>query len=131
MTAAQHSSAAAVLRSAKSDEMKAVLCEHSATLTLPEECRAGNIAGILTLLDGSADVDAKSDGEGVGAPLHAGHGTTEARERAGIIAMRRCKESSREAAMRQYLTRKHHFVGDAAVPLFYEAFGVRVSRKCY
>ena len=82
MTAAQHSSAAAVLRSAKSDEMKAVLCEHSATLTLPEECRAGNIAGILTLLDGSADVDAKSDGEGVGAPLHAGHGTTEARERA-------------------------------------------------
>ena len=33
--------------------------------------------------------------------------------------------------MRQYLTRKHHFVGDAAVPLFYEAFGVRVSRKCY
>ena len=38
--------------------------------------------GHLTLLDGSADVDAKSDGEGVGAPLHAGHGTTEARERA-------------------------------------------------
>ena len=43
--------------------MKALLCEHSATLTLPEECRAGNIAGILTLLDGSADVDAKNDGE--------------------------------------------------------------------
>ena len=47
VTAAQHSSAAAVLRSAKSDEMKAVLCEHSATLTVPEECRAGNIAGIF------------------------------------------------------------------------------------
>ena len=64
MTAAQHSSAAAVLRAAKSDETKALLCEHSATLTLPEECRAGNMAAILTLLDGGADVDAKSDGEG-------------------------------------------------------------------
>ena len=103
MTAAQHSSAAAVLRSAKSDEMKALLCEHSATLTLPEECRAGNIAGILTLLDGSADVDAKSDGEGVGAPLHAGHGTTEARERA---------DARRDAAVQGIISRG----GDAAVP---------------
>ena len=103
MTAAQHSSAAAVLRSAKSDEMKALLCEHSATLTLPEECRAGNIAGILTLLDGSADVDAKSDGDGVGAPLHAGHGTTEARERA---------DARRDSAVQGIISRGGH----AAVP---------------
>ena len=120
-----------MLRSDKSDEMKALLCEHSATLTLPEECRAGNIAGILTLLDGSADVDAKSDGEGVGAPLHAGHGTTEARERAETRRDAAGKESSREAAMRQYLTRKHHLLRALAVALFYEAFGVRVSVKCY
>ena len=36
--------------------------------------------------------------------------------------------------MRQYLTRKHHLLRALAVALFYEAFGVRVSRvsvKCY
>ena len=46
-------------------------------------------------------------------------------------AMRRWKESSREVAMRQYLTRKHHLLRALAVALFYEAFGVRVSRKYY
>ena len=31
-----------------------------------------------------------------------------------------------EAAMRQYLTRKHHFVASIAVALFYEAVGVKI-----
>ena len=38
--------------------MKALLCEHSATLTLHEECRGGNMAAIAQLLDSGADVEA-------------------------------------------------------------------------
>ena len=48
-------SGAAALHATKSDEMKALLREHGATLTLPEECRAGNTTAIATLLDGDAE----------------------------------------------------------------------------
>ena len=64
-------------------------------------------------------------------PLRVGSSTAQRALEQMRGAMRRCKESSREAAMRQYLTRKHHLLRALAVALFYEAFGVRVSRKCY
>ena len=54
-------SGAAALRAAASDEVKALLREHGATLTLPEECRDGNVAAIAQLLDGGADVEATDD----------------------------------------------------------------------
>ena len=51
---ADGASGAAALRFAKSDEAKALLREHGATLTLHEECRDGNVAAIAQLLDGGA-----------------------------------------------------------------------------
>ena len=54
-------SGAAALRAAKSDEVKALLRAHGALLTLPEECRDGNVAAIATLLDGGADVETTDD----------------------------------------------------------------------
>ena len=55
-------SGAATLHAAKGDEVTALLREHGATLTLPEECRDGNVAAIMALLDGGADIEAKGDG---------------------------------------------------------------------
>ena len=52
-------SGAAALRAATSDDVKALLREHGATLTLHEECHDGNVAAIAQLLDGGADVEAK------------------------------------------------------------------------
>jgi ankyrin repeat protein len=60
-------SAAGALRAAASDEVKVLLREHGATLTLSEECRDGNVAAIAALLDGGADVE--GEGEGAKTPL--------------------------------------------------------------
>jgi ankyrin repeat protein len=54
-------SGAPALRAATSDDVKALLREHGATLTLLEECRDGNAAAIAQLLDGGADMEAKGD----------------------------------------------------------------------
>ena len=62
---ADGASGTVALRAAKSDGVKALLREHGATLTLPEECRAGNMAAISTLLDGGADVESDVGGDAV------------------------------------------------------------------
>jgi ankyrin repeat protein len=54
-------SGTAVLRAATSVDVEALLREHGATLTLPEECRDGNAAAIAQLLDGGADVEAVAE----------------------------------------------------------------------
>ena len=46
---------------ATGDEVKVLLREHGAMLTLQEECRDGNVAAIVTLHDGGADVEAKDE----------------------------------------------------------------------
>ena len=89
------------------------------------------MADILTLLDGGADVDAKSDGVAAEPLFTPGTGRLKRVKEQKRGAIRRWKESSREVAMRQYLTRKHHLLRALAVALFYEAFGVRVRGKCY
>jgi hypothetical protein len=54
-------SGAPALRAATSDDVKALLREHGATLTLLEECRDGNAAAIAQLLDGGAVVGAVAE----------------------------------------------------------------------
>jgi hypothetical protein len=56
-------SGAPALRAATSDDVKALLREHGAMLTLLEECRDGNAAAIAQLLDGGADVEAGTSEE--------------------------------------------------------------------